>query len=35
MVVALDDADYDLGCRRAARAGVPGGWEGADGGVFP
>ena len=29
MAVALDDTDYDMGRRCAARAGVSGGWEGA------
>ena len=35
MAVAMDDADYDLDCRRAVGEGVSGGWQGADGGVVP
>ena len=31
VAVAMDDADHDMGRRRAVGEGVSGGWEGADG----
>ena len=34
LAVAMDDADHDMGRRRAVGEGVSGGWEGAISGVI-